>query len=65
MPPARTDSPGVPLKETEGRFGRLRPVGEHRGKREDVATINAVDLLQLRNWKTPAKKREGWRKVTG
>jgi hypothetical protein len=49
-----------------GRYiGRRWPVGEPRNRWEDVVWTDAVDLLQIRNLKAAAKKREGWRKVIG
>lgn len=46
-------------------FRGRRPVGEHRDRREDVFTRNAVDLLRKQKWKAPARKIGGLRKVNG
>jgi hypothetical protein len=44
---------------------RRRPVGKPRGRWEDAVRRDAVDLLQIRNWKGAATKRKVWKKKIG
>jgi hypothetical protein len=45
--------------------GGRRPVGKPRSRWEDAVRMDAVDLFQIRNCKTTARKRECWRKKAG
>jgi hypothetical protein len=45
--------------------GGKRFMGKNRGRWENFVTRDAVDLLQIRNWKSSARTSEDWRKVIG
>jgi hypothetical protein len=50
-------------QKTNGRmFRRKKACAKPRGRWEEVIMKDAVDLLQIRNWKATAKKRKCWRK---
>jgi hypothetical protein len=53
----RPDNSHVPKKVMGGCFRGRRPVRSPRGRWED-----AVDLLQIQNWKAAARNGECWRR---
>jgi hypothetical protein len=45
-----------------GCFGGRKSVGKPGSRWQDTGGRDALELLQIRNWKAAARKTEGWRK---
>jgi hypothetical protein len=55
----------IPKKVLGSCFGGGRPVVRPRNRWEVVIQRDAANLLRIRNWKTAARDKEGWRKKVG
>jgi hypothetical protein len=51
--------------KSNGCFGERKSVGKPRNRWKDAVWMEALKLLQIRNWKAAAGKLEGWWKVIG
>ena len=52
-----------PTRTLEGHYRGRRMVGRPRNRWEDMLQGDAVNLLEIRNWKAAARNREEWRRI--
>jgi hypothetical protein len=55
----------IPKKVLGSWFGAGRTLGRPRNRWEDAIQRDAVNLLQIRNWKSAARDRDKWKKKVG
>jgi hypothetical protein len=51
--------------KSNGSFTGIKSVGKSRNRWKDDVWREALELLQIRNWKAIARKTEAWRKEIG
>ena len=62
---ARMEEWRIPRKVLEGHFDGKRMVGRPRIQWEEMVTVDAKNLLGIRNWRTMARHRDDWKALIG